>query len=540
MRDTTFAAVLPKRMVARASPSPVTRTRVPAGAFAGDTRDFRANEPGGERRAHAGREVVPAAARVAVAVAPRQVVVSLTGRHVAQCRAVDPTGARECVHLAVERPQAAHATLHDVGGESGQLRRRDARPTDQPPLAAGQEHLTDPGIRGEVGHFATARSARGRSARWAATTASRTPRRARRRPRAPPNSAQPESTVCTQSFHTGSWLGFVTAMFGFSAVPPTPVTSGWLAGLSTASPVSPLACTQSSDPESPDRGEDRLALRGRLRERGVQAVALVDGLELLADAPTRRHDLRLVVAHDRLPHADAADLGVRALVRDDLGARRDHRGRFDVEIRLDRAARAGGRAAADRAGRHDIVQSEALEVRGSVGGGVRCELVDRDGLARAVEPRAQERRHLVLRADLARGPPAEAVGLLGDRRGAGLGVRLPRGPEGPGGREHPVPRLQVRGVGEPDDRRDGRCERPRHERGGVGGEALRTVRGPVARERDAERARDAAPASARTSTRPSTTRASVSPARCSQSTTASTSRRFGSEAAANSPGASHR
>src|ERR1700709_701370 len=57
--------------------------------------------------------------------------------------------------------------------------------------------------------------------------------------------------VPAQSFHTGSCEGFVTEMPGCSDVPPTPVTSGSLAGESTASAESPVEKRQSSQPASP-------------------------------------------------------------------------------------------------------------------------------------------------------------------------------------------------------------------------------------------------------------------------------------------------
>src|SRR6185437_10544520 len=70
-------------------------------------------------------------------------------------------------------------------------------------------------------------------------------------PPAPPFSSQPNATAPWQSFHTGSCFGSVTATPRFIEVPPTPVTSGSLAGESTASAVLPLACRQSSEPLSP-------------------------------------------------------------------------------------------------------------------------------------------------------------------------------------------------------------------------------------------------------------------------------------------------
>src|SRR5689334_430433 len=60
-------------------------------------------------------------------------------------------------------------------------------------------------------------------------------------PAPPPKSAQPVPTAPAQVFHTGSWLGFVTARFRFNEVPPTPVTSGSFAGESTVRSNEPSA-----------------------------------------------------------------------------------------------------------------------------------------------------------------------------------------------------------------------------------------------------------------------------------------------------------
>ena len=122
--------------------------------------------------------------------------------------------------------------------------------------------------------------------------------RAHRRPRrhrTPRSRSRPRARRRSTRLVTRVRYGDASA----SAPSPTPVMSGWLAGLSWRARCS-RSRSGSLRPRVSGRGRGGLALRGRLDQRGAQAVVLVDGFELLADGAASTH-LRLVVAHDCWP-----------------------------------------------------------------------------------------------------------------------------------------------------------------------------------------------------------------------------------------------